>query len=393
MESMAKLRLMSDYSDVEQDGMPPMTVCGADSTVRTRLDPDQIKSSHHWEVFHAQMGGGKTIPLLKTMLSSSCVNDCNYCVFRSQRDFQRLSFSPDEMAAAFMQLVRKGFVQGLFLSSGITGSGVKSQDRLIDTVEIVRKKYHFGGYIHLKILPGAEQAQIERAMQLSNRVSINLEAPNPERLRFLAPRKDFSGNLLPRIAWMDSIRSAMVPAGGYKGDPSLTTQLVMGAAGENDIEMLTVSELLYSRYHLARVYYSRFNPGVNTPLENLPPAPFIRMVRLYQASFLLRDYGFSMEEMPFMQDGFLPTGIDPKVAWAKDNLSEVPVELNLADREGLLRIPGIGLVGAQKIIAARREKKLTDLKQLTALGISPKRAAPFVLLNGNRPAVQLELPI
>jgi predicted DNA-binding helix-hairpin-helix protein len=190
---------------------------------------------------------------------------------------------------------------------------------------------------------------------------------------------------------MDSIRSAMVPAGGYKGDPSLTTQLVMGAAGENDIEMLTVSELLYNHYHLARVYYSRFNPGADTPLENLPPAPFIRMVRLYQASFLLRDYGFAMEEMPFAPDGFLPVGIDPKIAWAKENLSEGPVELNHADREGLLRIPGIGVLGAQKILAARKEKKLTDLKQLAALGISPKRAAPFVLLNGNRPAIQLEL--
>jgi predicted DNA-binding helix-hairpin-helix protein len=346
MDPLVKLRLMSDYAGMEEDGMPPMTVCAQSGVVRTRMDPEQISKSGPFQVFHAQMGGGKTIPLLKTMLTSVCENDCNYCVFRRQRDFQRVSFAPDEMASAFMQLARKGYVQGLFLSSGVAGSGAKSQDRLIETIDILRNKYHFGGYVHLKIMPGAEEAQIERAMQLSSRVSINLEGPNPERLRMLAPRKDFAGDLFPRIAMMDRFRS--LQAGKGQRQASLTTQMVMGAVGENDLEMLSVSEVLYQRYHLARVYYSKFNPAVNTPLENNPPADPVRNVRLYQASFLLRDYGFSMEEMPFGGDGFLPRNIDPKVAWAKENLAPAPVELNKAERESLLRIPGVGVIGAQR---------------------------------------------
>lgn len=393
MDSMAKLRWMSDYSDVEQDGMPPMTVCEANGKAHTRMDPDLVDKTSHWQVFHAQMGGGKTIPLLKTMLTSVCENDCNYCVFRKQRDYQRLSFSPDEMAAAFMQLVRKGLVQGLFLSSGVAGSGVKSQDRLVDTIEILRKKHHFQGYVHLKIMPGAEEDQIQRAMQLSNRVSINLEGPNPARLKLLAPRKDFENDLLPRIEMMARYQHIQQESAKQVRPASLTTQLVMGAVGENDVEMLSVSEVLYSRYHLARVYYSKFNPAVDTPLEDHPPADSLRNVRLYQASFLLRDYGFSMEEMPFTRDGFLPRDTDPKVAWAKENLANSPVEINRAEPENLLRIPGVGTVGVQKILEARKVRALTSLNQLKVLGIGSKRAAPYVLLNGSRPEIQLELDL
>ncbi len=393
MDSLSKLRLMSDYSDVEQDGMPPMTVCDAGHTIHNRADPDQPKHQHRWEVFHAQMGGGKTIPLLKTMLTSVCENDCNYCVFRKGRDFQRYSFSADEMAATFMQLVRRGLVQGIFLSGGIAGSGAKSQDRLIDTIEILRKRYRFQGYVHLKIMPGAEEAQIERAMQISNRVSINLEAPNPERLHLLAPRKDFTGDLFPRIGMMAHYQDTQRGESGREKPASLTTQLVMGAVGENDVEMLTTTELLYGRYNLARVYYSKFNPAADTPLEDHPPADHVRNVRLYQASFLLRDYGFSMEDMQFTTDGFLPRDMDPKVAWARQNLADCPVEVNLAEPEQLLRIPGVGKIGVEKILAARKEKKLAQLNQLTTLGIGTKRAAPFVLLNGKRPEIQLELGI
>jgi predicted DNA-binding helix-hairpin-helix protein len=378
MDAMQKLGEMCGYARVEQEGEP-------------RLHEIAIKSAHSqtkWEVFHAQMGGGKTIPLLKTMLTSICVNDCNYCVFRDKRDFPRYSFSPNEMANIFMQMVRKGLVRGIFLSSGIAGTGVKSQDRLIDTIEIIRKKYQFKGYVHLKIMPGAQESQIQRAMQISNRVSINLEGPNPERLKLLAPSKDFQQDLLPRIAMMDRYRMNQ-PA--EERSASLTTQLVMGAVGENDLEMLSISELLYNRYHLARVYYSKFNPAVDTPLQNHPPADSIRNLRLYQASFLLRDYGFAMEDLPFQTNGFLPQKMDPKLAWASENLQENPVEINLASKEELIRIPGIGVQGAEKLVQARKIKTLTNLQQVQSLGISVQRAKRFVLLSGKRPEYQLDL--
>lgn len=388
MDALSKLRILSGYAAEEQEGDPTLAACGLDPQPRIE---EQIKD-RGWVVFHAQMGGGKTMPLLKTMLTSVCENDCNYCVFRKQRDFQRVSFSPDEMAATFMDAIRKGLVRGLFLSSGLAGTGVQSQDRLIKTIEIIRGKYHFGGYIHLKIMPGAEEAQIERAMQLSTRVSINLEGPNPGRLAALAPRKDFSGDLFARMGMMSSYRRVQQENNPLGRPASLTTQMVVGAVGESDLELLAVSEVLYARHNLARVYYSKFNPNPDTPLGDRPPTPQIRTTRLYQASFLLRDYGFSMEEMPFETSGNLPAGVDPKIAWARENLSAAPVEVNRAEPEQLLRIPGVGKIGAEKIVSARKVRDLNSLKQLGALGIAAGRAAPFVLLNGKRPEVQLELP-
>jgi predicted DNA-binding helix-hairpin-helix protein len=388
MDALSKLRILSGYAAEEQEGDPTLTACGMDPLPRV----EEKMREKGWVVFHAQMGGGKTMPLLKTMLTSVCENDCNYCVFRKQRDFQRVSFSPDEMAATFMDAIRRGVVRGLFLSSGLAGTGKQSQDRLIKTVEIIRLKYHFGGYIHLKIMPGAEEAQIERAMQLSTRVSINLEGPNPSRLLTLAPRKDFTGDLFPRVGMMSSYRRSQQENDPHGRPTSLTTQMVVGAAGETDLELLAVSEVLYARHDLARVYYSRFNPNPDTPLGNLPATPQIRTTRLYQASFLLRDYGFAMEEMPFEGSGNLPVGVDPKIAWARENLASAPVEVNKAEPEQLLRIPGVGRIGAEKIVSARRIHGLNSLKQLGALGIAAGRAAPFVLLNGIRPEVQLELP-
>lgn len=385
MDAHRKLQILSGYVPMEQEGEP------TPGTVPSAADSPGEQTERLWVPFQAKMGGGRTVPLLKTMLSSCCENDCNYCVFRRQRDFQRVSFSPEEMAATFMQLVQRGIVKGLFLSSGLTGSGVKTQDRLIKTVEIIRLKYRFGGYIHLKIMPGAEEAQIERAMQLSTRVSLNLEAPDPCHLQFLAAHKDFSGDLFPRVMWMSRYRRLQAEQRPWLRATSLITQMVVGAAGETDVELLATSEMLYRRYDLARVYYSRFNPAPDTPLEGLPPAKPIRIARLYQASFLLRDYGFSMEELPFSGQGSLPEDTDPKLAWARMNLSEKPVEINHADREQLLRIPGVGVTGAQRILDVRRQQAIDELSQLSALRISARRAAPFILLNGKRPAVQMEL--
>ncbi|MEK7310927.1 MAG: radical SAM protein, partial [Chloroflexota bacterium] len=340
----------------------------------------------------AAMPGGKRLPMLKTMLTTACERDCFYCPFRAGRNMRRASFKPDEMAKTYAELNRAGIAQGIFLSSGIIKGGASTQDKLIDSIEILRRDYNYTGYVHLKIMPGAEKDQIFRAMQLADRISVNLEAPNEKRLPALAPHKIFFDELLQRLQWADEIRRTQPGIKGWKGRwPSLVTQFVVGAAGESDLEILSTTAYLIKNLRLARAYYSAFSPVANTPLENHAPENPWREHRLYQSSFLLRDYGFDLEDMPFTRQGNLPLDVDPKIAWAAANLSESPVELNRADRRALLRVPGIGPKGADSILAARRKGALHDLRDLRALGVLANRAAPFVLLDGKRPAQQLSL--
>ncbi len=354
----------------------------------------QISTRKQDEVYvsKAQLPNGKTISLLKTLLSSVCERNCYYCPFRSERDIRRASFKPDEFAKLFMYMHKTGRVEGIFLSSGVFGGGMRTQDQLLDTAAIMRQKYHYQGYLHLKIMPGADKEQVRQAMLLADRVSVNLEAPNTTRLQKLAPKKQFLDELLEPIRWSHEIRREQSPHKAWKGTwPSTVTQFVVGGADESDAELLVTTENLHRQMGLARAYFSGFSPVVDTPLENKPPTPLIRQNRLYQASFLLRDYGFSLEELPFETQGNLPLKVDPKLAWAEVNLQDQPIEVNQASRELLLRIPGIGPVGVKKILQARRDQKLRNLTSLTKLGIQAKKAAPFILLDGHQPAHQLAL--
>jgi len=344
-------------------------------------------------ISHAMMPNGRRISLLKTLQSSYCERNCNYCPFRAGRDFRRAVLSPDEMANIFMALNKGDLTEGIFLSSGILKGSVYTQDQMIATAEVLRRKKNFQGYIHLKIMPGAEKAQIERSMQLADRISINLEAPNPKRLSLLAPKKQFIEELIEPLRWAEEIRRTQSSHYGWKGHwPSLTTQFVVCAVGESDLELLSTTEYLNKTVHLRRAYYSAFSPVPNTPLENQPAENPLREHRLYQSSYLLRDYGFSVEEMPFDRDGRLPLNIDPKFAWAKENLSGCPIEINQADQSQLLRIPGIGPKSANALLIARhngQKIRLHDLNDLRKIGVIPQRAAPFILVNGKRPTYQL----
>lgn len=354
----------------------------------------QISARKQDEVYisKAMLPNGKRISLLKTLLTSVCERNCYYCPFRSGRDFRRATFRPDEFAKLFMYMHKVGKVEGIFLSSGVVGGGMLTQDKLLDTAAIMRQKYNYRGYLHLKIMPGADRAQVEQAMLLADRISINLEAPNTERLARLAPKKQFLEELLEPLRWANDIRLNRPPHKAWKGTwPSTVTQFVVGGADESDIELLSTTENLHRQMGLARAYFSGFNPVPDTPLENKPPTPLIRQNRLYQASFLLRDYGFSMEEMPFESGGFLPLNTDPKLAWAQTNILHHPVEINHASRQELLRIPGIGPIGVKAILSARKDQKLRSLSTLSRLGIQAKKAAPFILLDGQRPAYQLSL--
>jgi len=334
-------------------------------------------------VSDAVLPNGKRISLLKSQLSTVCERNCYYCPFRAGRDFQRATFGPDEFAKVFMSLYHAKIAEGIFLSSGIVNNGLFTQDKLIDTAEILRNKLGFRGYVHLKIMPGAEYSQVERAMQLADRVSINLEAPTTARLEKLAPRKQFVEELLQPLRWIDQIRRTQPAYKGWNRHwPSSVTQFVISAVGETDLELLGTTEYLYRQLQLKRTYYSSFNPISDTPLENVPPGSPVREFRLYEASYLLRDYGFGLEDLPFNREGHLPLDVDPKIAWARQNLVDHPIEINRADKHQLLRVPGIGPKSATSILSKRIKNKLSNPEELAALGINIKRAAPFILING-----------
>jgi predicted DNA-binding helix-hairpin-helix protein len=376
MDALEKLKLLGPATCFE-----PAEEVSNTGRVPSRSDGDDNAFIHN-----AVMPGGKRIALLKTLLTSACERDCAYCAFRQGRDFRRATFSPDELAALFMRLHKKGTAEGIFLSSAIAGGGPRMEDRLIATADILRRRYAFQGYIHLKIMPGAEREQIAAAMRLADRVSVNLEAPNAKRLARLAPHKDFDEELVQRLRWIEEIRREMV---GRR--PSSTTQFVVGGSDESDVELLTTTEFLHRQAGITRAYFSRFSPVPDTPLEARPPTPPMREHRLYQASFLLRDYDFTTEELPFDAGGNLPLESDPKLAWARQNLSQSPMEVNTADRRDLLRVPGIGPVGVDRLLLERRRGHLRELTDLRKLGVVTKRAAPFILLDGRRPVHQLSL--
>lgn len=415
MDAISKLKLISPQMDLEMggenDGRPlpqnpaPATVKKGtlpQGCTRATASANLAAKQETLGITRAVMPGGKSITLLKTLLTSACERNCYYCPFRAGQNYRRATFTPDEMAGTFMDMYRAGMVEGLFLSSGIIKGGITTQDKLIDTAEILRKKHEYRGYMHLKIMPGAQKDQIRRSMQLASRVSVNLEGPNDKRLALLAPKKLFLQELVEPLKFIEQIRRTEIPVEtwhtmnpGYGPDrwPSSTTQFVVGAIGESDLELLATSAFLYKNAGLSRIYYMAFRPVPGTPLEGNPPEDPWRQHRLYQASFLLRDYGFDLEELPFSQQGNLSLTTDPKHKWALENLSQSPVEVNRADREHLLRVPGIGPKGARSILQARRDNRFRDLNDLKEIGVNPTRPAPFVLLDGKRPPHQLRLPL
>ncbi len=379
MNEFERLKLLSSQMHLEPSE-------GNDCPQMSSLKEDSIVTSK------AVLPNGQHISLLKTLLTSVCERDCYYCAFRKGRDFRRATFKPDEFAKVSIYMHKAGMMDGIFLSSGVVNGGIYTQDKLLATAEILRRKHKYQGYLHLKMMPGTEKAQVEQAMLLADRVSVNLEAPSPNRLRRLAPNKEFTTELLKPLQWAEQIRKEQSPHKAWKGTwPSTVTQFVVGGSDESDLELLSTTEKLHQQMGLARAYFSAFNPISDTPLEDKAPTPLIRQNRLYQASFLIRDYGFNLEEMPFEYLGYLPLDVDPKLAWARCNLVGRPIEINSAPRHLLLRVPGIGPKGVNTIIKARRQLKLRDLSQLTKLGIRARKAAPYILLNGIQPAHQLAL--
>jgi predicted DNA-binding helix-hairpin-helix protein len=364
-------------------------------------------------ISHLTTPWGQRKATLKVLQTSACQNNCNYCAFRAGRDIRRAHLTPDELARSFDLMYRAGLVESLFLSSGVIGTH-RTTDEMLATVELVRQKYGFGGYIHLKLLPGAEDAHIERAVELADRVSVNLEAPTTEALAALAPlkrmdalvgplrhaaeiiRRDRGTSSAPRLAAGSrtpmgaGARSAPTMGGGAR--IGMSTQFVVGPAGESDRELLTTAQMLYREIRMARAYYSAFTPVRDTPLEGEPPTDPQREFRLYQADWLLRYYHFSADELLFDSDGQLRTDVDPKTSWAGAHPERFPVEVNTAPLDELLRVPGVGSTSARAIVQARRGGMLREIGDLRKLGARADRAAPYVTLAGRRPPYQPPLP-
>lgn len=318
---------------------------------------------------------GRRLNLFRVLQSNNCEWDCPYCPLRRSNDVPRTALAPEEMVTLFMERYTAGAVQGLFLSSAVDGGLRPAMRQMLDTIELLRVRYEYGGYIHLKLLPGARQDEVERAATFADRVSINLEAPNGERLKRIAPERTWRSIMEPMAYVRDAQAAGSLPSGQ-------ATQLVVGAAGESDREIFTAATRLYREFNLRRVYFNAFRPQRNTPMEGVNPTPFVRQQRLQEADWLLRHYDFRPEELPFDTDDNLPLRVDPKFAWALAHPEQFPVEVNTAPREALLRVPGIGPISLERILAMRRTVRFRELQHLQKIGVVTSKARHFVLLNG-----------
>jgi len=339
-------------------------------------------------ICHSWASDGRCISLLKVLMSNACMYNCAYCVNRCSNSGQRASFEPDELARLTAEFYRRNYIEGLFLSSGVIRSPDFTMELMLKTVELLRNSYMFNGYIHVKVIPGASTELINRMGLLVDRLSVNIELPSMSSLKLLAPQKERDGILKP----MDSIRDLKLANAEerrhFRSAPLFapagqSTQMIVGATPESDLSILRLSKALYSKYHMKRVYFSAYIPVNKSPLlpERDKPAPLLREHRLYQADWLMRFYGFDADEIVDDDAPELDTDLDPKANWALRHREFFPVEVNTADYETLLRIPGVGQISAQRIIAARRTHSLAP-EDLRKMGVVMKRAQYFITAQG-----------
>lgn len=334
-------------------------------------------------ICHSFTPDGRCISLLKILMSNRCSYNCLYCPNRAEADVPRASATPDELCELVIAFYKRNYIEGLFLSSAVEGSPDRTMERMLDTVIRLRKVYRFNGYIHLKGIPMADRALVSRAAQYVDRMSYNVELPSEKSLRLLAPQKTKESVLLP----MKQLFLEKKAAGEEKGKnrkiflpAGQTTQLIVGASPESDGQILKLSEAMYRRFSLKRVYYSSYVPVVRHSLLPDHCTGLLREHRLYQADWLMRFYGFDADEIAKEGEN-LPEEYDPKCAWALRNMQFFPVEINTAPLEKLLRVPGIGTLGAFKIIKARKFAKL-DFSDLAKMRIVLKRAKFFITCGG-----------
>ena len=433
MDLTEKLRILGDAAKFD--------VSCSSSGVDRKNNGKGIGNSKACGICHSFAADGRCISLLKILFTNECIFNCRYCINRSDNDTVRTSFTPEEVCTLTMQFYRRNYIEGLFLSSGITHNPNYTMSQLVETVYLLREKYHFGGYIHLKAIPGAAADLIEAAGMYADRMSVNLELPTADGLALLAPHKSrktiltpmrqiqngiyksrelplidnktaslpgsttentpdnsdsnfynnhistadrfhapgiISGSSTRNLSTVRPVNNSFVPAGQ-------STQMIIGATPESDYHIVTIAEALYKQYDLKRVYYSAFvnvNNDDTLPIQNdSSDVPLLREHRLYQADWLMRFYGFKSAELLSPEKPNFNIFIDPKCDWALGHLEDFPVEINKADYNTLLRVPGIGVKSAGRIVRARKSGSL-DFNSLKTIGVVLKRAVFFITCNG-----------
>ena len=360
--------------------------CASSGTSRSHKK-GQIGSAEGWGICHSFAEDGRCISLLKIMLTNNCIYDCAYCINRRSNDLPRATFSVTELVNLTIEFYRRNYIEGLFLSSGVVRNPDYTMERLVKVVKDLRQVYRFNGYIHLKSIPGASQELVNEAGLYADRMSVNIEIPNEQSLQLLAPEKDFQSVFTPmRYIQQGMLQSAeerkkyryaprFVPAGQ-------STQMIVGATSDSDKDILHLTSALYKRPSMKRVYYSGFVPvnGYDNRLPALKQPPLVRENRLYQADWLLRFYNFKVDEI--VDDSYpdLDLEIDPKLAWALRHPEAFPVDINRADYEMLLRVPGLGVKSAKMILTARRYSRL-GTSHLKQIGVVLKKAQYFITCN------------
>lgn len=360
--------------------------------------PGQLGNAFSAGICHTWAADGRCVSLLKVLFSNVCVYDCQYCQNRRSNDIPRAVFEPGELAELTVQFYRRNYIEGLFLSSGVIKNADYTMERMIETMRILREQYRFGGYIHVKTIPGDDRLQVERAGLLADRISVNIELPSSQSLRLLAPDKKpemiFAPmkeiHLAQQMLLEDGKKHKSAPLFAPAGQ---STQMIIGATPDTDLTILRLSKGLYHKYKMKRVYFSAYVPVGSLPAADLwtgpggnPSAPDYRPPlrrehRLYQADWLMRFYQFDADEIVDDQNPLLDDEVDPKCAWALRHPEFFPVEVNRAGYEALLRVPGVGVKSAQRILEARRYGSLRA-ENLRKLGIVMKRARYFLTAGG-----------
>ena len=377
---MEKLRILTDAAKYD--------VACTSSGVDRMGTRGQLGSAAAAGICHSFASDGRCISLLKVLMSNACTYDCSYCLNRRTNETERATFRPRELADLTIQFYRRNYIEGLFLSSAVVGTPDYTCELMLSVLHILRREYRFGGYIHVKAIPGADERLIRELGLLADRMSVNIELPSNESLKRLAPQKTKESILAPMTQIRNSIMENKSELVQYRHAPQFvpggqSTQMIIGATPETDRSILRLTEGLYKKYALKRVFYSAYMPLVedrNLPALDTAP-PLLREHRLYQADWLLRFYGFSAEEiLDDAHPDFNPL-LDPKCNWAVNHPEVFPVEVNRAPYELLLRVPGIGVTSARRILRTRRETKL-DFDGLKKLGVVLKRASYFITCQG-----------
>lgn len=339
-------------------------------------------------ICHSFSADGRCISLLKVLMSNACIYNCSYCINRAGNDIPRATFTPRELAELTVNFYRRNYIEGLFLSSGVIKSPDYTCEKMIEAIRILREEYKFSGYIHAKAIPGADEILINRLGLLVDRMSVNIELPSSESLQLYAPDKTKEAVIKPMGIIKSRIQETSHDLVKFKHAPKFapagqSTQIIVGATPETDYKILTLSSALYKKFNLRRVFYSAYVPVASNPL--LPALdtkpPLLREHRLYQADWLLRFYGFSANELLDEEHPNFNPYVDPKCNWALNHMDIYPVEVNTAPLELLLRVPGIGVTSANRIVTARTAAKL-DYRDLKKIGVVLKRAQYFITCSG-----------